>query len=232
MFFLPTYNRPQRLREVLLSMPPCTEVGIIWVQGDDCTKDYEKVIKDCAPKHWKAIFCDKNIGLCQSMNEIFRLYPNERCYGLICDDEFVHTPRWDTTLSDAADRWNFAHGNEGWQSERRIHSYVTVGGDMVRACGWWALPGLWHWFHDDVQEKIANTLGVRKYCKDVKTEHKHYLAGKAVKDTAYTVGESRGAQDQHVYLEWLKTADDFIASLRTNHIESQAASNTQPHHPK
>ncbi len=145
----------------------------------------------------------QNIGCCGAMNWAFREYPNEPFYGLVCDDEWVYSAGWDKRLIDAAGSKYIAHGNDKWQSGKRQHAYVTFGGDLIRVLGWWALPGLWHWFHDDVFENLSNNLNNTRFCEDVLCEHKHYLAGKAEKDDTYKSGESRNGMDHMIFQRWL-----------------------------
>jgi len=200
MWALISYNRPEKCKAVIdqILKVGCSTSGVVFVNGDKTGYDFE------LPENWKWFYSPENIGVCAAMNKVFELYPSEPYYGLICDDEFVYTEGWDIKLAEAAGRWNISHGNDGWQSVTRLHSYVTVGGDLVRECGWWSLPGLWHWYHDDVQELLARNLHLKRYCKDIRTEHKHYLAGKAEKDITYQAGESKKGKDQFVYNVWLQ----------------------------
>jgi hypothetical protein len=201
MWFLPSYNRPEQCQAVIdqINKVGCTGTGLLWVNGRDRMDEYAKIK---LPNNWHGVSSRENIGVCGAMNECFKRFPDEPFYGLICDDEYTYSTNWEKRLSEAAGGWKISHGNEGWQSQKRIHSYVTVGGDLIRECGWWALPGLWHWYHDDVQELLARECGLRVFCDDVMTEHKHYLAGKAPKDITYSAGESKRIQDQQVFEKW------------------------------
>lgn len=204
MWLLPTYRRPSKCGEVLkaINYVGVSSPGLVLVNGTDDEKAY-RALK--LPPGWMMEILPVNIGLCGAMNWTFHHYPNEPFYGLICDDEYVYTTGWDQRLIEAADTKYIAHGNDKWQSGKRMHAYVTWGGDLLRQIGWWALPGLWHWFHDDAWEQIASGLNIVKFCEDVYCEHKHYLAGKAEKDKTYLAGESRMMNDRQVYQAWLLT---------------------------
>lgn len=178
----------------------CTTPGIVIVQGTET--DYSEV-KAVLPSDWKITTLPHNHGICGAMQWFFNHHPHEPFYGLVCDDEHVFTPGWDRTLIEAAGKNCISHGNDGWQSERRIHGYATWGGDLLRAVRWWAIPGLWHWYFDDVWERIAADLNLRRWCPEVKVEHKHYLAGKTEKDATYAAGESMSRNDQRVFYAWL-----------------------------
>ncbi len=203
-WFLPTYRRPKECAAVIrcIMAVGCSTPGVVIVNGLDDVEEYKKIK---LPKDWQMIFLPQNIGCCGAMNWAFRNYPNESFYGLLCDDEFIYSAGWDKTLIAAAGTKYIAHANDQWQSSKRQHLFVTFGGDLIRFIGFWALPGLWHWFHDDVFENLSNGLPTSKFCKDVMGEHKHYLAGKAKKDDTYKSGESRNGQDHMIFQRWMAT---------------------------
>lgn len=201
---MPTYRRPKQCEAVLRCIIEigCSTPGVVIVNGTDDIDAYQKIK---LPKGWEMIILPQNIGCCGAMNWYFNKYPNESFYGLACDDEWVYTSGWDKTLVAAAGTKYIAHANDHWQSGKRQHLYVTWGGDLLREIGWWALPGLWHWFHDDVHENLSNGLNNVKFCQDVMGSHKHYLAGKAEKDYTYQSGESRNGIDYLVFQKWMLT---------------------------
>lgn len=197
---LPTYNRPDKCQAVLdqIIKVGCTTPGTVIINGSE----YPPLR---VPQGWDALALSKNIGVCGAMQLYFTNNPNEDFYGLICDDEYVFTEGWDKILIKAAGSDKIAFGNDGWQSGRRQHGYVTWGGDLLRRIGFLSLPGLWHWYHDDVWEYIAERDNLNVFCKDVIVEHRHYRAQKAEKDETYCAGESRKEQDREVYLEWRRS---------------------------
>lgn len=201
MWVLPTYNRPDKCRDVLKAIiyTGCSTPGLVIVNGTDRLAEYQAIP---LPKDWQMVIMPQNIGVCNAMNWAFNRYPNEPFYGLICDDEFVYTTGWDKKLIAAAGSRGIAHGNDKWQAPRRMHMYVTWGGDLLREIGWWALPGLWHWYHDNVWEQLMAGNSAVKFCEEVYCEHKHYIAGKTAKDVTYATGESRASQDQLIFQRW------------------------------
>lgn len=172
---------------------------------------YKHIIADL-PMGWGMIINDGNLGLCGAMNKVFNMYPNEKFYGMITDDEFVCTDGWDKILAEAAGDWNVSHGNNGWQSDRRIHGFMTIGGELARTVGYLFPQGLWHWFSDDVWERIAYGRGLRRYCQDVKIENKHWMLGNATKDKTYELSESRSGQDHEIFLRWME--NDFPSIMK------------------
>lgn len=197
---MPTMDRPNRAQSAIDSIIACqvSTPGIVIVNGPLQREDYERLR---LPLGWTIEFLPQNIGVCAALNHVFRRHPVEQWYGLACDDEHVFTPSFDRILIESAGRWNFAHGNDGWKSERRIWTYVVVGGDLLRTLGWWSLPGLWHCYHDDVQETIAAELGLKRWCRDVNTKHVHWEKG-ATDDLTYQTGRSRWDEDAERFGLW------------------------------
>lgn len=229
MWCLPSLNRPAQCKEVIerLKKHGCSTPGILFV---NTTKDIltdldpeadEEIERNAAeakaarmieeyksielPEGWKIIVNDGNFGLCGSMNRVFKEHPNEPFYGMITDDEFIATDGWDKTLIEAAGNLNISHGNNGWQSDRRIHGFMTVGGDLVREIGYMFPQGMWHWYSDDVYEAIAARTGFRRFCRDVKIENRHWMLGNVKKDKTYELSESRNVQDREIFFRWLES---------------------------
>lgn len=206
-WLLPTYNRPEKCQAVLdqIIEVGCSTPGVVIVNGPTTTgHDYPPLF---LPDGWRVVTLTENIGVCGAMQWYFTENPHDDFYGLICDDEYVFTPGWDVILTRAAGAGKIAFGNDGWQSGdvangKRQHGYVTWGGDLVRAVGFLSLPGLWHWYHDDVWEAIADAAGLNVFCSEVRVEHRHYRAGAAPKDATYLAGESRAAEDRGTYMKW------------------------------
>ncbi len=203
MWILPSLNRPEQCAEVIerLKTHGCSTPGVLFVNtNEDSVPDAYKAI--ALPDKWILEISEKNLGLCGSMNWVFKKYPNEPFYGMITDDEFICTDGWDKTLIEAAGEWNVSHGDNGWQSNRRIHGFMTIGGELARTMGYLFPQGLWHWFCDDIYEHIAMGRNLRRFCPEVKIENRHWMLGNIQKDKTYELAESRNLQDQEIFMRW------------------------------
>ena len=242
MWILPTLNRPIQCAQVIdrLKKHGCSTPGVLFVNTvpaviEKNTAEIDREIQqkiaesDASgiihlyknidlPIGWEIIINQGNAGLCGAMNRVFNQYPNENFYGLITDDEFVCSDGWDKTLAEAASDWNISHGNNGWQSDRRIHGFMTIGGNLAREVGYLMPQGLWHWYSDDVWETIANAADLRKYCRDVKIENRHWMLGNAKKDKTYELSESRNIQDNEIFLRWRKNNFPIIKEKILNRM--------------
>lgn len=178
--------------------------GCVFVNGPDQIAAYRKLR---LPAKWNIIFLDKNYGLCHVLNLGFRIWPNEKWYSVASDDEFVDHQGFDIKLAEAAGDWNVAHANDGWQSHARIWGLGTFGGKLIRAFGYFAPPGMWHYYHDDWCETWAAELGNRRFCEEIKTRHEHHYAKTAPDDATYQSGRSRWGEDHAVFEKWKR--DDW-----------------------
>lgn len=200
MWILPTFNRAERCQIALDSMIQCRidSTGVVVVNGPRQIDQYRRLR---LPNNWTIIELPDNVGVCEAWNTVFGMFPNEDWYGTPCDDEIAKTVGFDKRLIEAAGEFGIAHANDGFRSDSRIHSYVVYGGDLIRSLGWISLPGLWHWYHDDVTELIAGEFGLRRYCRDVMCEHRHVENGQS-DDLTYQTGRSKQNQDRRQFEQW------------------------------
>jgi glycosyltransferase involved in cell wall biosynthesis len=202
MWTIPTYNRPERFAQLIESIHAvgCSTPAKVIVNGLNRLDEYLAIR---LPKNWEYIIMPDNVGLCMAMNFVYFNNPREAWYGLLTDDEIMKTPGWDIEIPKAADKGFIAHGNESKQAENRIHSCTVLGGELVRTIGYPCIPGLWHWYIDDMWEGIARDHNLRRWCKHILCEHRHYLYGAAPKDKTYEAAEIKAGQDRQIYQYWL-----------------------------
>ena len=176
--------------------------GRLIVNGMVDEEAYRSIV---LPDQWEIEVLPQNIGVCGAMAKMFRDYPTEDCYSLICDDEFVETTGFDKILIGSAGRWGISHGNDRQMTDQPcewLHTYATYGGDLVRAVGWWPLPGLWHSGFDNTWQVIAKEFGLRRYCRDVLTTHVNTWNGTATEDETYRIGRSPAETDMARFHQW------------------------------
>lgn len=165
-----------------------TSRGVLYV--DETVDEYLDVR---LPPGWVAHFEPRWGSLQASMSHVFERFPNARSYGWLADDTVPRTPGWDALLEESAGRFGFAHANDDWHSHDPTNRYefergddmsagLCWGGDLVRAVGWWALPGLRQAGIDTAWTAMLGPLGLTRYRHDVVVEHKHYRTGKRAED--------------------------------------------------
>jgi hypothetical protein len=199
MWFLPTFGRPGRCQDALDSVAAASTStpGIVIVDGDP-DPGYRSLR---LPKGWTALFLDPNVGVCRALQQAFARYPHLQWYGFITDDSIVRSPGWDLKLVEAAGSNRIANSGDGWQAHERLHGAVVFGGDLLRALGWWAPPGLIHCYVDDVWEAVAGALRCWCHVPEVVVEHRHVGNDKAPMDATYEKGEASYHADQATFRE-------------------------------
>ncbi len=160
--------------------------GVVWVDHDPNQHRYRSLK---LPANWEMYLADKWGSIGASHAWIFDRYPNASHYGWLADDTFPRTRHWDRKLEEAADNGNISYARDLWLSEddgerdslirgTNLSSGVCYGGDLVRAVGWLALPGLFQAGIDTTWVAICGKLRRMRYVEDVTVEHKHFRTGK------------------------------------------------------
>ncbi len=138
-------------------------------------------------------------GLSKIYNRAFALYPNEKWYGVLCDDIVPETDYFDLQLIEVAGSDSFAFGDDGINGGEHGTHFV-VGGDLVRSVGWLSLPGLNRIYIDTVWNDIARDRGVRHYLPHIKLTHHHFSNRLALMDKTYR--KPNKARDKAIYETW------------------------------
>ncbi len=211
MFILPTYRRPQRCQEMLdsicLAVP--TSPGMVIVDGGD-PEEYRDLR---LPPGWTVHVSTRNLGFLGRLRWFFERHPDLEWYGLLQDDLVIRTAGWDVELRNAAGRTGFASCNDlSPTGDGRMAGAQVFGGDLLRALGWWAPPGLHHTYCDNVWEHIGRTLGNWKTLKTVITEHRHAFNGKAPIDATYRKAYGRNDEDKATFMRLM--SGEIPAAIR------------------
>lgn len=209
----------------------CSTPGIVFVNGkQDYVNEYHNLN---LPEKWHIFQSEENLGCIGALNKCFELFPNEPFYGFIGDDEFLMLDTakdWDQCLVKAAGSWDFSHGWDDANKGTRAQGYLCLGGSLVRALGYIAIPKTWHWFGlDCMYEWLAgrSAFGGAFVCKNilvpgVKVEHRHPYWNKGPMDSCYELGKSRSEEDRKVFVDWLRYEMPVIAE-RIKQLKARTA---------
>jgi len=179
------------------------------------------------PSHWKRVSVPSGTPLGGIFKRVFEKYPNEAYYGMVspynavdlpflkftqsADDVVPETKGWDFIMAEACQPDKIVWGRDDLQNERLpVHPFI--GGDLVRKLGWWAAPGLKHWYVDNVWKHIADALNCGIYLPDVKMIHWHYIIGRAAIDRTYREQPCH-EDDERVYKQFM--ANQFPALIKS-----------------
>ncbi|CAB4215034.1 hypothetical protein UFOVP1616_40 [uncultured Caudovirales phage] len=102
------------------------------------------------------------------------------------DDCMVTTQGWDAVLAAPIKQRGFglAYGDDLLQGEN-LPTKVMISTNITRVLGFWAPKSIFHLYADNFWKSLGQGLGALFYNPEVKTEHWHYLNGKAPQDDLY-----------------------------------------------
>lgn len=208
MFSLPTYKRPDKLKNFIESYKRtgATAPVEVIIQGDSSLYDGIEY-----PEHWHILKLDDNIGFVAALNGTFARYPNEPFYGIICDDHEAISEGWDAQLQALAGALNIVSVNDDspvWQ--QRLAGPCAFGGDLIRTAGFIMPPCNWHICGDDWWEMVGRTLGNWLIAPEIRS--KHYCpdwTGEA-KDDTHNSSYRDFHGEMNKYHAWLQTDGNAI----------------------
>lgn len=187
-WLLSTRGRPKAAQEVLDACEETgmTSPGVVYV--DETVDVYRKLR---LPENWTIHYEPTWGSLQASMQWVYREYPNASQYGWLADDNIPLSDGWDKQLEKSAGDFCLSYANDLWLSETdpdhlvkgtNLSSGLCWGGKLVRAVGWWALPGVRQAGIDTAWCALVSPFGLHRYRPDVVVEHRHYRTGKREHD--------------------------------------------------
>ena len=163
-----------------------TSPGLVYV--DETVDEYENLR---LPPNWEKHGSRRWGSIAASMRYCLRRYPDATQYGWLADDNIPKTAGWDVTLEGNAGDWRISCARDLWMSEYLWHhptggpcftSGLCWGGELIRAVGWWAPPGLRQGGIDGTWNDLAGFLGLTRYVPEVVIEHRTWKMEKREKD--------------------------------------------------
>ena len=204
MWLIPSRGRPAQLDRL---MKACRSMGmttpaVVRLDGDDDTlpayMDLER------PKDWAFVVARRG-PLSAVYNGGFRAMPDLDWYGFLADDVVPETAGFDRLLIDAAGLDGMAYGDDGINGSG-LGTHFVLGGDLVRSCGFLALPGLERLFIDTSWNDIAHDRGTHRYLPHVVLRHHHFSNKMALFDSTYR--KPAKEIDRQIYESWRSARDE------------------------
>jgi hypothetical protein len=212
MWILATRNRVENCRRFIAGWNQSQAATPVYVRIDDC----DPVVEDLLALPWPNTFSvhvGPRQGLCAAMQEMFHAHPDEPWYGILADDLVPQTLSWDQLLIDRAGSGAISYPNDLGR-KTKLPTHPCVGGDLVRAQGWFGLPVVHHYCVDSVYRYIGEQLGVKYRLDDVIVEHVHYSENKSQRDHLYKETSTHKQSDDAAFQTWLQEqGPELIARL-------------------
>lgn len=202
MWILATRNRVENCQRFIAGWNQSQASSSVYVRIDDC----DPVVQELLALPWPdtfSIHVGPRQGLCAAMQEMFQAHPDEPWYGILADDLVPRTLKWDQWLIDRAGSAAISYPNDLGR-KTKLPTHPCVGGDLVRAQGWFGLPVVHHYCVDSVYRYIGEQLGVKYRLDDVIVEHVHYSEKKSQRDNLYKETSRFKQSDDEAFQAWLQ----------------------------
>ena len=157
MFIVPTYKRPERLKNLaqVYKDTNATVPFYVFIQGNG--EMYEGIEY---PDTWTVEVLENNIGLVAAVNTGFNKFPDKEWYGVICDDQIPQENEWDKKLLSLLTPWNIVSTSDTLnKNDWRLSGIPILGGELIRTCGFIMPPCTWHICSDDWWELMGKVCG-------------------------------------------------------------------------
>jgi hypothetical protein len=212
MWVLATRSRPRSCERFIQAWKTTQATSPVYVRLDDCDPELQSILELPWPDDF-VLEIGIRRGLSASMNELFEQYPDELWYGMLADDLLPQTVGWDQALIDACGAWNISYAND--LGARDWPTHPCVGGDLVRAIGWFGFPPCRHYFTDTVWKYLGEHLNNIHRLDHVVVEHLHYSVGKSEHDTVYEQSNIHWRHDKQAYAQWCRDqGPELVERLR------------------
>lgn len=200
MFFVPTYKRPERLKNLIQVYKDTNATASVFVFIQGNPELYEGIEY---PDNWGVEILDKNIGLVAALNRGLQKFPNETWYGIICDDQVPQENQWDKKLFQHLTPWNIVSTDDALnKNDWRMAGIPIFGGDLIRECGFIMPPCTWHICGDDWWELVGKVCG--NWIKaDVKSTHMTPETTGITPDETYRTSYNNFDGQVAQYKQWL-----------------------------
>ncbi len=201
-WFCPTFQRPERLRNLADSWEKCEPTTPLYVRVWENDPRKEDYFSQEWPETWhlyegKAEWCG------EAMNEFLERYPDETRYGFIGDDIVLRTEGGLGILDKFAGNMGVAFPNDGLQ-RHELCTHFSCGGRFIRALGFWAHPNFPHHYLDGVIYALADGIKMLRYCPDVRFEHQHPLVQEGVEmDATYEKANAVWESNIGKFKKWM-----------------------------
>ena len=213
MFVLPTYKRPEKLRQFFeiardlkMSAP-----GMVVVNGEDQRAAYDPVFRDLLPSNWEVAVMQQNVGMVGAINWFFQHRPNLDWYGVMGDDMVPKTEYFDMKCLSLLEPFSMISCmDETADGVWRIAGVNILSGPLVRACGFVYPPCTWHICGDDWLQTMGPALGIWRTATDVVISNSGTLAtGVPQDETQQSSFRDFGGQLQQ-YHRWLAEHGGYV----------------------
>ncbi len=209
MILLPTRRRLAHLHNFFKSYhdTSATMPGMLLIDAADYVdnnKGYLDLKMEIMPRNW-SIYITKTESMGDKVREAWGLYKDCAYIGLLNDDHYMITPKWDEILLKHLNGKNMITCNDNLGAKDGKAAGLTLwSGPLMRAVGYIFPPRLQHCFIDDVWELLGRSTGCWQTDMAVLIEHRHISKGHAPEDGTHKAMQGFFHTDGPIYSAWLR----------------------------
>lgn len=213
MWIFATRSRVDNCKRFIESWNKTKANSEVYLRLDDCDPFLHDLLNLNWPKNFEIIVGPRE-GLRAALNEGSNKYPNKNWYGLLADDLVPATECWDQYLINKAGLKQISYPND-LGGKPKLPTHPVVGGDLVRAVGWFGLPCSNHLYLDTAWKVIGEGLNCLHRMPDIIVEHVHPFWDKAPSDLIYSENKKRAAKDKENFYKWVEhESKNIIENLK------------------
>jgi len=223
---VPSRGRPQNIARLLDAVHATAKMKTrvhIAVDDDDPELDrYEYVLKQ-AGGDGDDMTVGSRKGLAEWTNYLATTYAGSYPFlASLGDDHVPYTPGWDKALIRAIVEMGGTGFSYPWDGTREdIPEAVVMSSDIVTALGWMCLPGLSHWFVDNVWADLGRGAGCLRHLRAVKVEHA-WKGDQTSKESSESLAADRAAYYAWRRSERMQQDVDTVLALREARVPQPA----------
>jgi hypothetical protein len=215
MWVLPTRSRPKNCTRFINAWKETGASSPVYLRIDHCDPYLDQLKNLDWPKEFNVVVGPQE-GMKAALQEMFLNYPDEPWYGFLADDLVPKTIEWDKKLIEIAGTKNISYPNDlGKKRKRDLPTHPCVGGELVRAIGWFGFPTTYHFYLDTIWRYIGQQLNNIYRLDDIIVEHMHFGRGKSELDEIYQQSQQKMKIDSEAYNLWIELhGENLINSLK------------------
>ena len=207
----PSRGRPEKAKQAYDSFGasaglPATDMVFVVDKDDPTLPAYRDVVPVVSFDH-------EGGGMAAPMNAAVPHYWDKYgTVGFVGDDHRFRTKGWDQTFEEIMERPGIGmlYGNDLIRQD--IPTQVFIKSAIVRALGWFCLPGAKHLYLDNTWATLGRGANCLLYCPEVIIEHEHPVVGKGTMDEGYARvnAPSMYEHDGKVFNAWVASGQAQI----------------------
>jgi len=220
MFIIPTYKRPERLKNLVSIYKNTKAVEPVYVLIQGNAEMYEGIE---FPSTWTIEVLEKNLGLVAGLNYVYSNHPNESYYGIICDDQEPQSDYWDVNLVNAVKPLGMVTSKDTLNKDAWRMSGITLyDGDLIRLTRFILPPCTWHICGDDWWELVSRQCNNWTVVSEVQSTHMTPETTGIEPDETYKTSYNNFDGQVAQYKHWLELEGNAILHKITQKLNITA----------